>query len=186
MKQLRNSLFNMLLVFTSSIFFAQDSTNIKVDSACVNCDTLVLTAIDISEDVNRFSTKNDEIILLLYDYSDSSKLGSPFLIEKIVFDKNTTEKKLLIRELPKNTLLFLIEEDSFKTLEQIEPIFRVYFKEIIALQKHKSIKNLRKYLGDDDLLYSTILNKNFSSIKMKGMHMLIKFEYDLLLKKRIQ
>lgn len=140
--------------------------------------TLSITALNLSEDMSTLSTKNDEIFVFIYDYSDTNKLKSPLVSTKLIFDKNNKNQIISIPK--KETLiLFFIEEDSFRTSIQIEPIVRVYFKEIMNTNGYEEI---RKYLGEDDLLGTKIINKKTSAFSISGKSSLDKYEYSFEIK----
>ena len=93
-------------------------------------DTLTINAINLSEDMSLLSTMNDEVFLFIYDYSDTSELSTPLVSKKLIFDESHRIQSLGIQKIKKR-ILFFIEEDSFRNSEQIEPIVRIYFKEIM-------------------------------------------------------
>ena len=48
-----------------------------------------ISALNLSEDMSSLSTKNDEIFVFIYDYSDTNELKAPLVSKKVVFDKKT-------------------------------------------------------------------------------------------------
>ena len=78
----------------------------------VVADRLVISAINLSEDMSTLSTKNDEIFLFIYDYSDTNTLKAPLVCEKIIFDKDNSKQTVTI---PKtgSLILFLSKKIPF-------------------------------------------------------------------------
>jgi hypothetical protein len=140
--------------------------------------TLFINALNLSEDMSVLSTKNDEIFVFIYDYSDTNELEAPLVSTKLLFDKNRMNHNI---SYPKknNLILFFIEEDSFRTSIQIEPVVRVYFKELIRSNSYNEVK---KYLGEDDLLGVKIINSNTSTFSISGMNSLDKYAYSFVIK----
>ena len=149
----------------------------KKNATASQFDTLTINAINLSEDMSRLSTKNDEVFLFIYDYSDTSELSTPLVSKKLIFDESHRIQSLGIQKIKKR-ILFFIEEDSFRNSEQIEPIVRIYFKEIM---KADGYQELKKYLGDDDLLGFQILESDTKEFNFAGMSSLDKFEYQFKL-----
>lgn len=139
---------------------------------------LSITAIDLSEDMSRLSTKNDEVFLFIYDYSDTNSLSAPLVSVKHVFDKNNPNFNLSIPRKDR-LILFFIEEDSFRNIEQVEPVIRVYFKEIM---KATDYNQLMKFLGEDDLLGVKIIDNQTKKFTLSGMNSLDKFNYSFVIK----
>ena len=141
-------------------------------------DSLKITALNLSEDMSRLSTKNDEVFVFIYDYSDTNELKAPLVSTKLIFDKDNLTYSIFLPKTEKS-ILFFIEEDSFRNNEQIEPVVRVYFKEI---RKCNGYNELKKYLGEDDLLGVKIFDSNTSSFSLSGTSSLDKYEYNFLIK----
>lgn len=141
-------------------------------------DTLTITALDLSEDMSRLSTKNDEVFLFIYDYSDTNSLSAPLVSVKHIFDKNNPDFNLSIPRKDR-LILFFIEEDSFRNIEQVEPVIRVYFKEIM---KATDYNQLMKFLGEDDLLGVKIIDNQTKKFTLSGMNSLDKFNYSFVIK----
>jgi len=162
---------------TSKVMVSEGESD-KIDYVTTEYDSLTITAIDLSENMSRLSTKNDEVFVFIYDYSNTNQLSEPLISCKLIFDNQIVSHTVPI---PKNStkILFFIEEDSFRNLEQIEPVVRIYFKEIIAC---KDYNELEKYLGEDDLLGISIVDKSTKSFALKGMSSLDKFNYKFVIK----
>ena len=74
---------------------------------------LSIEAINLSEDMSRLSTKNDEILILIYELKDSLELDQFLYNKHLKLDDKNRSKKVWLstnRELSKSRLiLFLIE-----------------------------------------------------------------------------
>ncbi len=142
---------------------------------------------NLSEDMNMFSSMDDEIIFQIYQQIDSTILENPIISENFVFDeKNRVHKINLAADLFQETqkyLLLVIEYDSDKSSEQRNPVWRIYHQEITALYKNGDRVAIDKYLGKDDLLGlkqlagTTILNG--TNIEFKGFHKMDKYLYTI-------
>lgn len=164
------------LLFTLSVIVASTlSVFAQSDSAKA---TLKIQALDLSENMSRLSTKDDEVIVLLYIQADSGKtLSAPVFQSEFVLDSAHKEKIFKELSLTKSTyLLFILERDDERTLEQIDPIFRVYYSEISKLFLKKDWLALEKYLGDSDLLFYTTLNGS-STQEIKSRQNLDSYHY---------
>lgn len=140
--------------------------------------TLSITAINLSEDMSTLSTKNDEIFVFIYDYSDTNELNAPLVSRKFIFYKDYMEHSFSIPN-KDNLILFFIEEDSFRESIELEPIVRIYFKELL---KANSYDEVEKYLGVDDLLGTQVINSNTSTFTISGRSSLDKYEYSFEVK----
>jgi hypothetical protein len=154
-------------------------------------DTLQLTinALNLSEDMSTLSSKNDEVLVLIYPFVDTTKLPAPIAAEYFVLDSANRKKISRVacppHEMP--LLFFLAEIDSDKTPAQVELLFRKNFKEIINCINKKDLIALQKYIGDDDLIGFKIINKGYQtkgiSFTFQGRYKLDKFLYKIDIEK---
>jgi len=155
---------------------------LSAQSDSTNC-TISLKAIDLSENMSRLSTKDDEVILLLYKKTNSEEtLHAPVCQTEFVLDSTRKEKTLTNLTLQNsNYLIFILERDDERTIEQIDPIFRVYYQEIAKLYAKKDWLGLEKYMGDSDLLgyVEFSLSKSESEIEFKGRQNMDSYHYKL-------
>lgn len=156
-----------------------------LDTAFQFADTcrVVLEAVNLSEDMSTLSSKNDELLVLLYDYTDTTKISTPMLNEFFVLD-STVRTKTMTFVTPRGAtslLLFLIELDTDRTKQQVERIIRTHYAEIMALFTAKDLIALQKIIGDDDLMGFNILNvdagKPNASFSIQGRYKLDKYLY---------
>jgi len=142
---------------------------------------------NLSEDMNMFSSMDDEIIFQIYQLEDSSVLNNPIVSETLLFDeKNRIHKVELVAtklNQEKRYLLLLIEYDTDKPAEQRNPIWRIYHQEINDLYQSGDRLAIGKYIGNDDLLGlkqltgSTMLSG--TTIEFKGFHNMDKYLYEI-------
>lgn len=180
----------LILLLSNFIIFAGNTktTQITVDSSQKRDSLRIkISAINLSEDLSVLSTKNDELLMLIYELMDSSKLTNPVLLKQMKLDKSHRSKVIywvgdsLIKT--KKHLLVLLEIDSERSIEQIEPSVRVYHKEISDAFQMKNYNVIEKYLGDDDILgfkeftISEIIENG--EIKFIGVNKIDKYEYEI-------
>ena len=168
------------------------STKVKeVELLATDSLYLSIEAINLSEDMSRLSTKNDEILILIYELKDSLELDQFLYNKHLKLDDKNRSKKVWLstnRELSKSRLiLFLIEQDSETPIEQIDPIIRVHYKQIINAYKSGNYLKIEKYLGDEDVLGIKTISKLDSEtpaqFNFKGIHKLDKYEYSVSIEK---
>lgn len=148
---------------------------------------LTIKAINLSEDMSRLSTKNDEILILLYELKDSLELDQFLFSKQLKLDEKNRSKIVWFstnKELSKSRLiLFLIEQDSGTPMEQIDPVIRVHYRPIINAYKSGDYLEIEKYLGDEDVLgIKTICELNTETpvqFSFNGIHKLDKYEYSI-------
>ena len=151
-----------------------------------------IEAKDLSEDMNQMSTGNDEIIILIYDFSDSINLNSPLVSKQLLLDKSNSNKTFRhnldsAAYSVSKLLVFLIESDTDRSLETLEPVIRIHYKAIEKAYKNHDFNSIEKYLGDEDVLgVKTINNPDWNKglqVHFKGIHKLDFYDYRILVKK---
>ncbi len=183
-------------LFIASLFFFH--CNKEVVNSLITTPPLSFTienlqAINLSEDMNEVSTKNDEIVLLVFHVKNQD--ASQIILEHWIFEhtfikrneKYSINKSVSLNEksIQGSKLLFLLveldNEDSknhvFKTLKE-------------AIEKQSSFKNIEdsyldQLIGHDDFLaWNSIdlnqkkLPKNIA-LKFNGLQMFDRYEYTL-------
>jgi len=118
--------------------------------------------------MSSISSKNDEIQLFLFEYSDTVELGSTIFQKALLFDSihsNYSFTDFIQKPYPTQVLLFLMEEDSERKIEAMDSLLRKNYNAIISLWNSHELVKLEKYLGDDDILgYKIISNFNSDTI----------------------
>lgn len=149
---------------------------------------LSIQALNLSEDMSTLSSKNDEILVLVYPFVDTTKLPPPLLAEYFVLDSATRKKIVTFQGAFSETplLLFLAELDSDRSPDQVEKLFRKHFKEIIDCINKKDLIALQKYINDDDLIgFKAIETEELLkavAFSFQGRYKLDKFHYRIEIK----
>lgn len=137
------------------------------------------------------STHNDELLVLIYEHSDTTILSSPILIKSFNLNRNIKSKEFYITNYEsvknRNLILFLVELDSETPLEQINSVIRLNSSKLINEFNNRNYTEISKYLGDEDLLYV----KEFLDFKIKreikhrikGIYKMDKYEFLIKLTK---
>lgn len=163
----------------------------EVELSATDSLNLSIEAINLSEDMSRLSTKNDEILILIYELKDSLPMDQFLFSKQLKLDEKNRSKNFWLtthRELTKGRLiLFLIEQDADTPVEQIDPILRVHYKPIIKAYRGGNYLEIEKYLGDEDVLGIKTISKldreTPAEFNFYGIHKLDKYEYSIRLEK---
>ena len=152
--------------------------------------SLSIEAIDLSEDMSVLSTKNDEILLLIFEQQDSMELSESLLSKRLKFDENKRFRQFTFtldrRIVDSSLLLFLIEQDAETPIEQLEPIIRIHYSSIIEAYSSRNYLQIEKYLGDEDILGVLHIRELVSTpaqFRFQGVHKMDKFEYLIRIEK---
>ena len=180
-----------LALLTSSITACNTTTPIV--SICDFCPEeiihpdstlLFITTTDLSEDFGLLSTQNDEAIIIIYDFKDTSNLNKPLFLTQHEFTKTATHKAFSFDKtlLKKNTnyLFVLLEEDSDHTTEEIEYRFRNHFTGLYTAYKNLQFDVIQKVLLDDDILGIQPFTLN-SKFTIEGIQLGDKFRYTVFI-----
>ena len=153
--------------------------------------TFKLSALDLTEDVSRLSTKNDELIILVYE-RDTVNQQYPNLLYQTYFvmDHQSTEKEFQITNiLTENTsfTFVLIEVDSGNTLQQVEPIVRLNLDRLSDAYHFGQGKIIKDLLGDEELIglqevIKAGLEKGSKKYRFEGVHLFDTYIYSLEIK----
>lgn len=170
------------------LYFFSFAVSIKVgaqskDSSC----HISIFSKDLSEDGTLMSSQNDELLLLIYEWKDTNAiLNAPVLFDSFVLDtaeRNRTFHVSLDKQ--KKYLLFLLElDDDNRTVEQLDPVIRIYRNTIVNLYDRKKYSDLEKYLGDEDLLgyiLFDVKNEKSKQVEFKGRQSMDSYHYFLKL-----
>lgn len=137
-----------------------------------------LTAENLSEDMNRVSSKNDEILLLCFLMDSNGNISTAWSSKYMFFESrgvaidlnqiiNTNEADIL--------KIFLIEQDTERTEKELE--------ELISNNIGKTKAEFSKIIKDDDLLDLKSFDLNQAQfykenkLKMWGVHIGDEYEY---------
>ena len=141
------SIFLHLLLITSFLSYSKT----KKDSTDIN---IIFYGINLSEDMSKISTHNDEILMLIYPMDIKDSIVEPVSCTYFVIDKENKSKtiKWKTSNTTSNYLIIILEIDSEEPIKRIEPIFRVNFQNIYSALIKQDNKSLRSYLGDNDII----------------------------------
>lgn len=151
--------------------------------------SIAIIGANLSEDMSTLSSKNDELLLLLYSFDDTLNLKEPFLKEYFVLDSANRKKTMMVpaRGAPADVLLILAELDTERSPDQVEKLIRKNFKSIMNCLEKRDLVTLRQYIGDDDVIgIKTIKPDNFSrgtTFSFQGRYKLDKFLYRIEIRK---
>jgi len=136
-----------------------------------------ISAINLSEDGSIFSSGEDEILLLLFNYSG----GQPTELmhtHSYTFNKKNEYYKIVTEPLNVDSLLVvLIEMDTNNALEIIPEKIVSQHKELYSAYQNHDLMSIETILGDDDLLGIRAIGKDERSIEFKGAWRTDRYEY---------
>lgn len=188
MKRLFVGLFPLVVIVSckNTVHLPQESVEIDhIKLTPSDSFRITIQGINLSEDMSRLSTKNDEIFVLVYEYFDSLQLNEPLVSKELLLAGKgaiKTFRASIKQELNIDRLLFLlIEQDSERPKEQLDPIIRVYYRELMEAYHSHDYDRIEKYLGDEDVLGIKVIErfgkKGAVEFKLTGIHKLDKYEY---------
>lgn len=139
---------------------------------------ITIVAKNLTEDLSSFSSKKDEVIILLYK-SDSS-LQTPFLVKEHIFTKRGDSLNFKVHKTAlQHSLFVLLEKDTEDTISVIENRFRKNHLKIEHAHKNSDYGLLEKLLGDDDVIGIKKINETPTSFNFSGVYKLDRFEYNV-------
>ena len=169
----------MKTLFILGLTLIAFATKAQEDSPLDSVNVKILST-DLSEDMSVVSSKNDELLILVFKFSDSlGQLSKPSFIQEFVFDERQMEMEgfwLTNRSDSMAYLFFLLELDSKKTEVQISPVLRVHYKRVIECYNQRDYNCIQKFLGDEDVLgygYFTVPSKH----ELNGVYKLDRYTY---------
>lgn len=141
-------------------------------------ETLQITAIDLSENFSRFSTMNDEMLILIYQ--NRVPLEAPIVDTLLIFDEKQREHQLKVPQ-QSNLLVVFVEVDSENHKLQIEPLIRVHQKELADALASRDYILIEKLIGDEDYLGHLVIHfeKKRGRIEVSGVHKLDQYNYQV-------
>ncbi|MEM9389791.1 MAG: hypothetical protein AAGA02_04915 [Bacteroidota bacterium] len=147
-----------------------------------------IKAIDLSEDLNKLSTQNDELILLIYEVQDiDATLNEPLYSSEFTLDSKTNRQQLttgIHKQSNLELLMLVLERDTERPIAQIEPVVRIHFNELIEAQANNDYNLIRKYLGNEDILGTKRITLPISrptEFKLQGIQKMDRYTYVVIL-----
>lgn len=149
--------------------------------------SIALEAVNLTEDMSTLSSKNDEVLTLVYDFSDSSLNPKPLLKEFATFDSLHRNRQWDFQsENVTLLLMFAIEMDTERSKEQMDLLVKKRYREILHAFANKDLLALQKITGDDDIIgVKTVANLETAqntSFVFQGRYKLDKFNYKITMK----
>ncbi len=138
--------------------------------------------------MSTLSSKNDEVLVLLYSFDDTLKLREPILSEYFVLDSANRKKTMIIPtpDRSSDALFVLAELDTERSHDQVEKLIRKNFKAIMSCLEKRDLVTLKQFIGDDDIIgIRTIRPNNLSNgiaFSFQGRYKLDKFLYRIEIK----
>ncbi len=165
-------------------------TKVKAINSSEDTLTITVHAINLSEDMSTLSSKNDEVLLLIYSFDDTIKLNTPLLNEYFVMDSINRKKEMsfFVSYNTHDLLLLLAELDTEREPDQVEKLIRKNFKEIMDCINKRDLIAIKKYIGDDDILGIRMIKKaehtKGITFPFQGRFKLDKYLYKIELKRQ--
>lgn len=146
--------------------------------------SLQVRALSLSEDMSLLSSKNDELLILLYEWEDTGSMQAPLAQWSLVMPARHPG---FIKTLPMNpasekswVLLLLIEIDDDLSGEEIEALLRPNLRKLIAAFEDENYTALGQLLGDQDMLGYRIVPADETlpfQVTLTGRHKFDKYHY---------
>lgn len=152
-------------------------------TARAQTNTLWIRGVNLSEDMSTLSSRNDEMLLIIYAYEDSTSVSAPVVMEYFVLDSLTKEKSITVPCSPNQALILLLELDTHRSPEQIEARVRPNLRRLRNFHKANDRNGIQQLIGDEDIMGIRLLpalcgKRTFS---FSGRYKLDKFSYTLVL-----
>jgi hypothetical protein len=147
---------------------------------------VTITALNLSEDMSRLSSNNDELLFMIYEVKDSLMLDPFLLYERFIFNDSIRSKQFSFRKQKEGytLLVILIEQDEDIPMERLDPVVRTHHADILEVFRRRDYIQIEKYLGDEDILgmeYVTLSEVNQSTLTFKGVYRLDRYHYEIFL-----
>lgn len=144
-----------------------------------------IKALDLTEDMSRLSSNNDEVLLLIYELKTDNHLGESLCSNKKVLSisDNILHSGFSTDHIAigSSVLFLILEQDSETAVEQVDAIFRIHYAQILRAFDSRNYLEIEKYLGDEDLIgYKVIKEINHSvmlSFEFRGVYKLDSYHY---------
>jgi len=174
---MQNTLFVWLFFFcVVSCNTQKDITSIDAKEFANTKDwQLHIKAIDLSEDMSRLSTGEDEIIIFLYEYQ--KELKEPLLAKEYQFYKGD-EQHFTFSCSCVTLLLFLIEKDSERSIKTLEAVVRINSNDLIQAADKRDYELENKLLDNEDLLSYQLIDKSKMKFTVEGRKTMDRYVYE--------
>lgn len=194
-----NSLIQAVIVFFSLALClasckganTNSSTFATVVDKTVLPDSFLLSvkALDLTEDLNALSSKNDEVLVLAYSIHDSLKRAT--LLHRESFVLTGQDNVRLVRWLYQKNLtgeylsILLIERDTDQSESDIEQLVRNNYFKLVVLFRAKGNYGIETIIDDNDFIgirtFDQLYKEREDKFEFKGIYKLDKYDYKLSL-----
>lgn len=143
----------------------------------------VIHANNLSEDMSSISSKDDELLVLIYRMDYSEILSAPVFTTQMKVDNQIPETSSVFKLYGapnEKFIMILLEQDDMTPLQQMDPILRIHHLAILQAFEEKNRTLLETYLGDEDLLGMEQIELNPSAplkLHVRGIHKMDRFDY---------
>lgn len=141
---------------------------------------ITISSDNLSEDMSVLSTKNDEIMFLIFP-AEGENQNTPLisLIATIDPEHATHQREIHLDTNAGPYWVLLIEQDSENNIDDIVKLLRDKLSELKRYHDAQSYKDIEYILGDDDVLYIEKHKEINAStqIEIKGIHKVDRYSY---------
>jgi hypothetical protein len=146
---------------------------------------LIVQSSNLSEDMSSLSSNNDEVAIFIYSFTDSIIHNPPVFSANFVLTKNQMADTFNITSLKNNfsqtMILFLLELDTERSIQEMAPLLPTHCKKIIQAYTDRNYLEIENYLGDDDVLGIQIIKEfnHTSSFEFNDIYKMDRFSYKI-------
>lgn len=141
---------------------------------------------NLSEDLSRLSSNNDEILLLIYEYPLPKETNSPIFSEYFILDSENRKSSYDLDKslFEKEEILFVLAEiDTDLDIKDIENNISANLDALFDASKNLDRAAQSEIIGDDDILGMRLINLNKSrpilTFTIQGVHKVDRFMYSI-------
>lgn len=196
MKQLQYYIFAFIICIgfiTESCRSSQGHGNNSLSDQLASPDSIILRvqALDLTEDMSLVSSKNDEVVILIYEVIDSLKQVKLVSIGSFVLTNQKNNRKLAWANSEnlsgKVFSIVIVERDTEESNSQIESTVKSKYFEIKDHFVKQGNFKIEKYLSDNDIIGIKAVH-DFDKIdkldfEFSGFFKLDKYIYQMTLSK---
>lgn len=153
-------------------------TNTRDSSKAANF--ITITSDNLSEDMSVMSTKNDEIMFLIFPVEGENH-NTPLVSFTAVIDPEhaSYQQEISLDTATGPFWVLLIEQDSENNVSDIVKLLRDKMSELKGYHDAQSYKDIELIIGDDDVLYiqqHKTINAS-TQIQINGIHKVDRYSY---------
>ena len=170
--------FRDLVVVSLLLFSCTTSRNVVSLKEKVN--RITITSTNLSEDGSILSTKEDELLFLVFNYIDSQPLEQ-IVLRTFIFNEFNRSFSTAVDTAYSDThkLVALIELDSSLSNDQISNRVKEHYISLLEIYKTHDLRMMEVILGDEDLLGIHIMDPKDRTINFDGTWRMDRYEYQI-------